>query len=186
LNCVTLSLIVAGLFFAWIIGPTVVLDYRRNLVPLRCKEIEDRFSAQNLGEALAPSEERFQNGAWHYARLLNPAAVPENPNDAIEKQFYRFHGWGRYWMPLTLVIILSGLMLAFSGLWLTEYLHSSTFQAPATENSMIPVAGPNSSNVAPVPEAGSTSPAKSTPLSARSDLPAPKCSLPAAPPALSG
>src|SRR5688572_11521054 len=116
MDSATFFLLGAGLFLAWVIGPAVVLHYRLKVVPRRYDEIRDRFLANNPGEALAPLNDREQSGAWHYARLLDPDAKPVDPEEVLKHQFWHFHGWDRYRWPLIFVILLSGIMLAFSGL----------------------------------------------------------------------
>jgi hypothetical protein len=48
---------------------------------------------------------------------------------AIEAQFWHYHSWKRYIIPLCLVMALSGLMLAFIGLWVADRLHPDDSQA---------------------------------------------------------
>jgi len=80
----------------------------------------------NLG---ASQEKLLVSGAWYYFRLLNTDANPTDSEQKqfLKKQFWYFHGWKRYGPPLILVIVLSGLVLAFTGLWLAEFLSSKTF-----------------------------------------------------------
>ena len=126
MDCTTLKLIAAGLFLLWLFAPVAVIVYRTTTVPKRYQEIVDRFMQAPAPDRLAPDpHNREKSGAWHYARLFDPDCDPSAPGeleDPIKKQFFHFHGWSRYAVPLGLMIGLSGLMLAFSGFWLADAL----------------------------------------------------------------
>jgi hypothetical protein len=118
-----MGLLAFGLFWAWILGPVAFLYYRQIVVPRRYREIHDRFLSNNLGETLMPELERAKSGAWHYARLLNPREInPKDPESILENQFYYFHGWNRYWFPFLSIVVLSALLLSFSGFWVVDRL----------------------------------------------------------------
>jgi hypothetical protein len=124
-----LTIIAVGLFIAWVFGPIVILQYIRVVVPRRLKEIKDWFLSSQDGD---------ESGAWHYARLLNPGGDPKKtPEDILEDQFWQFHAGKYYAPPLILVIALSGLMLAFTGLWLANSLSST--RVPTTLLSLITI-----------------------------------------------
>ena len=146
LDTTTLILLAAGLFWAWILGPFIVLHYRLVAVPRRYEEIRDRFLNANPGEILMPQVERAKSGAWHYARLLDPNADPKDSEAILKRQFWYFHGWNRYVFPLVSIIILSGLMIAFSGIWLADRLASPVSPVPAEKPSTkAPDGAPDSS-----------------------------------------
>jgi hypothetical protein len=118
------------------------------VVPKRYEEIRDRFLASNPGETPTPQDDRTQSGAWHYARLLDPDANPADPEQILRRQFLHFHGWDRYRLPLAAVVIVSGIVLAFSGLWIVERICPPAFSA---ENREAAVAAGSPTNASPLP-----------------------------------
>ncbi|HEY8153696.1 MAG TPA: hypothetical protein VII72_06160 [Myxococcota bacterium] len=122
MDTATSILLAMGLLVAWMIGPIMVLRYRIVVVPKRYEEIRDRFVGNDPEGLRATPDDRSRSGAWHYARLLSPGTKPEDPEKTLKQQFWHFHGWNRYRLPLAAVVVLSGLMLAFSGLWIAQKL----------------------------------------------------------------
>jgi hypothetical protein len=141
-------LLAAGLFWAWILGPVIILHYRLVVIPRRYQEIRERFQNANPREPLIPEGERTKSAGWHYARLLHPASDPKDPDEVLRRQFFHFHGWNRYRFPLVSIIILSGLMLGFSGMWLAERLTSPVQEVPAKKPAA-PSDGVTNSSAAP-------------------------------------
>src|SRR5688572_3765919 len=118
----TLSVILwSGLFVAWMLIPIIVTQYRVVIVPTRYREIKDRF----LPCGSAPGELE-KSAAWYYAQLNRPGGDQVDAERAIYAQFWLFHGWQRYAGPLAIVVVLSGLMLGLSGLWIIETLGTTT------------------------------------------------------------
>lgn len=137
MDTMTQFLLATGLVIAWLIGPLIIIHYRVLVVPRRYKEIRDRFMADNPTEALAPWDDRHRSGAWHYARLLDPDVELEDGSAeeaVLSRQFWHFHGWSRYRLPLTLVVLLSALMLTFSGLWLVALLDQARPAAAGSDD----------------------------------------------------
>lgn len=153
---IILYLLAAGLFVAWLIGPILVLRYWWVVVPRRYEEIRERFTSNNPGEQLAPQDDRALSGAWHYVRLLDPDVQLKNEAEAeaaLKRQFDYFHSWDKYAAPFYLTLVLSGIMLAFSGLWLVEKLDTPE-PAPVAAIAGPPVApaGAEAGKPAPPPE----------------------------------
>src|SRR6267378_2313938 len=123
MNNTVLTIIAAGLFIAWLFSPIVILRYIRVDVQRRWKEIEDWFCAIQETDML-PKLYQKKSGAWFYARFLKPDANPTDPKQILKTQFLQFHDPWHYALPLLLVFVLSGLMLAFTGLWLADALSS--------------------------------------------------------------
>ncbi len=126
MNEAKLGVLWAGLFLAWMLIPIIIVQYRIVVVHRRYQEIKDRFLRKPQVGALAVQSERAQSTAWHYARLLHPDAEDKDPERVLEDQFWHFHAWNRYAVPLILVAAVSGLMLCFSGLWIGARLRNES------------------------------------------------------------
>jgi hypothetical protein len=131
----TLSVIMwAGLFVAWMLIPSIVTQYRYVIVPTRYREIKERFLPCGSGPRA-----QEKSAAWYYVRLNRPGVDPDDPVDAegeLKSQFWHFHSWWRYFVPLVIVVVLSGLMLSLSGLWIIEKL-STPADAPPSASTLI-------------------------------------------------
>jgi hypothetical protein len=112
----------AGLAIAWAMIPLIVLQYVRGVVPLRYKEIRDRFLRKPPAGSHAKQGGTGKSAAWHYVRLLSPDAEETDVKRVLDAQFWYFHDTKRYVRALLLVMALSGLMLSLSGLWIMDRL----------------------------------------------------------------
>jgi hypothetical protein len=135
MNSATLIVLWVTLFFAWTMIPMIIVQYRLVVVPRRYQEIEDRFLGKPLDGSEAQDGGRGKSAAWYYARLLAPDADNKDPEKVLKAQFWYFHSWKLYALPLVLVALLSGLMLGFSGLWIADRL--TDFGAGTTEPAIL-------------------------------------------------
>ena len=108
----------AGLAVAWTVIPLIIVQYRIVVVPSRYREIKDRFLP-----ARADPAQVEESAAWFYARLKRPGAKRVEPERELNSQFWYFHAWNRYALPLLMVVVLTGLVLGLSGLWIIETLN---------------------------------------------------------------
>jgi len=133
MNNTALTIIAAGLFSAWLFGPIVIVRYIWVDVQKRWEEIEDWFSATQETDVL-PSCCHGKSGAWFYARSLKPDRKPTNIEalETLKDQFWHFQNPRRYILPLALLLVLSGLVLAFTGLWLANSLSSAVTSSTGT------------------------------------------------------
>jgi hypothetical protein len=115
MNPTTEVILWSALTLSWTLIPLIIVQYRLVLVPKRCDEIKNRFPAEGAG----------MSAALLYARLLNPRANETVAADLPAREFWYFHRWSRYALPLMIVALLSGLMLYFSGLWIIDRLAAS-------------------------------------------------------------
>ena len=150
-DLMVLTLLAGGLFLAWFFPLFIVIQYRHTIVPKRYDEIRDRFLGSNQPHGQDLSGKRRESGGWHYARLLTPGAKPVDQEEAIKKQFFYFHGWGRYAAPLALIALLSGLMLTFSGYWIADYFCSQASTATSAKIQMLaPMVAPSTNDLNPL------------------------------------
>src|SRR6266404_3096405 len=125
MNDVILGIIAAALFIAWLLIPLLVVRYRRIVVPGRYDEIRDQFlRGAPLGETPLPDDPRGKTAAWHYSKLLNPRVEVKDEEEALRLEFWYYHSKERYDAKLRVIIILSGLMLALTGLWIADRLQA--------------------------------------------------------------
>lgn len=110
----------AGLVLVWLLLPAIVIHYRCLTVPRRLHEIESLFLRDKQTDA---PDDRGRSPAWHYARLLDPDDPVEHEEARFCDEFYAIHGWNRYMLPLAAVTALSGLVAAFTALWLAGQLN---------------------------------------------------------------
>jgi len=121
MDTTTLTLLGAGLFSLGFWGRSSLslslynchTEVRRNQRPL-----PQRSSARLDGARRRARKIR----GMALRQIARPDSDPSDPEAVIKAQFWHFHGWNRYVIPLTIVVVLSGLMLAFSGVWLADYL----------------------------------------------------------------
>jgi hypothetical protein len=118
MNATTLVLLWAGLILAWLFIPLIIIQYRLVVVPQRYEEIKQRF-LRSSGAGVGGQQ---KSAGWYYVRLVYPDALNTDPEPVLKAQFWHFHAWSRYALPLIIVALLSGLMLACSGLWITDRL----------------------------------------------------------------
>ena len=126
----TLALLWEALIVSWLLIPIVVIQYRLVVVPRRYAEIEDHFMGGAPIPTVASGRGEMSAGE-HYARLHNRKTGREDAQQFLAEQFWHFHGWSRYAIPLIAVMLLSGLMLYFSGLWIEARLIRVAGSAPS-------------------------------------------------------
>lgn len=139
MQTVIVGLMEAAFLGVWLLIPIVVVTFRWTVVPRRRKEICDllqreaapteevRLTAEPEARPIDAKDERAQTAAWHYARLQDPDKVLRKGDEtaAVENTFSFYHGKRYYLLPVTLIVVFSAMMLAFSGLWMADRLHLS-------------------------------------------------------------
>lgn len=115
------SLLQVALIIAWTVIPIMIIQYRLVVVPKRFEEIRYRFLSPPSRKGRGSDKAKHSPGLL-YARLLYPEAREDEAKKIVTDQFWFFHSWSRYVVPLALVVVLTGVMLYGTGLWVADRL----------------------------------------------------------------
>ena len=140
MDILTLAIMVAVLFIAWILPPIIVVEYCKVIVPKRYDEMKEQLTRKASAEIDVVKDDRrnsTKSAAWHYAHFYHPDSAVDDEESAIRDEFWYYHDWKRYATPLCLIVVLSGLMLAFTGLWVADRLRPAPSWPAKTALSLI-------------------------------------------------
>jgi hypothetical protein len=134
---------------AWLFPIAMAVMHRARAIPGRLEEIEEVF----LGSPLVDSGRKLEDSPGrHYLKLFRSISNPgkwtrEALKALFEAHFYEWHSWGRYLLPLSLILVISGVELKLCRDWVNVQLAP----ADSTRKSTSQTAGSSAPTVAGTP-----------------------------------